>query len=73
MSLLVFSIHWNPKEVGFNASEETCHASKSERKQARVRASFFHILYIGCRETVWPRLKVDLPTKKNLSQVYPEA
>jgi hypothetical protein len=38
-------------------------ASKSKNKQAK--ASFFHVIYIGCHQKVWSRLKVDLPASKD--------
>jgi hypothetical protein len=39
-------------------------------------ASFFPVPYTGSQQTVWPRLKVGLPTsndliQKNSSQMYP--
>jgi hypothetical protein len=40
MSQLVFSTHWNPEEVGSNASEGTDFASEGKSKQAK-KASFF--------------------------------
>jgi hypothetical protein len=42
-------------------------ASGNENKQAmREQALFFHVLYIGCQQNVWPRLMVDLSTFKYL-------
>lgn len=32
----------------------------------RVRASFFHVLYLGCHQEMWPR--VNLHTLKDLDQ-----
>jgi hypothetical protein len=29
------------------------------------KASFFHVLYIGYQQKVWPRLNIDLPTSKD--------
>lgn len=64
MSQLVFSSHWNPKEVGSDDGEEMdlpVKASKVRQSQEK-EASFFHVLYRGCQKEVWPRLSVDLPT-----------
>jgi hypothetical protein len=58
MSQLVFSIHENSEEVGANASED---------HNARANTHFFHVLYIGCYQKVWPRLKVELSTSKDLN------
>jgi hypothetical protein len=65
MSQLVFRIHQNPKEVGYNDSGRDGLASQRENKQAKRKpTSFFHVLYIGYQQKLWPRLKVDLPTSK---------
>lgn len=58
MSQLVFSIQWNPKEVGSNASEELDVLAR--REQAKNKTSFPRVLYIGHKKDI--RLKVDLPT-----------
>ena len=69
---MVYNIYLNPK-VGSNASQGIdLLTSKTESKQAKkTQASFFHVLYIGYRRTVWLRSKVDPPTseKQNPSQM----
>jgi hypothetical protein len=67
MSHLVFSTHQNPKGVGFNASDKIDLPEEGEGQ--REQSSFFYALYIGCQQMVWPRLKVDIPTSKDL--VFP--
>lgn len=67
VSQLAFSIHRNPWEVGSNASEKNELTNESKGRQAKRASFFFHVLYIGCQEEVWPRLKVDLPTSKDLT------
>lgn len=66
-SQLVFSGHQN-REVGSGTSEGRARAARQ-----KAIASFSHVLYIGCQQDVWPRLKVDLSTSndliKNSSQV----
>jgi hypothetical protein len=64
MFQFIFSISWNPKEVGSSANEGMS-LSESESKQAK-RASSFHGFNIGSQQKVWPRLKVGLPTSKDL-------
>lgn len=59
MSQLVFSIQWNPKEVGSDASEELDMLAR--REQAKNKTSFPQVLYIG-QKKARPSLKVDLPT-----------
>jgi hypothetical protein len=52
----------DPKEVGSKASEGMDLLARASRQ--REQAFFFHVLYIGCEQKVWPGLKVDLPTAK---------
>lgn len=71
-------LFWNHKEVDCTTSEGMPQqevgglASKSEEKQAKGKASFFHVLLLGRHQKVWPRVSAALPvsnlTKKNLSQ-----
>jgi hypothetical protein len=65
MSTLVSSICQNPEEVSFNASKGTGLPVRLRARRQREQASFINILYIGCQQKVWPRLKVDLPTSND--------
>jgi hypothetical protein len=65
MSQLVYRIHWNPKEVGSNVSEGMHLSSRPRAKRHRTNVSFSLVLYIGCHEKVWPRLKVSLLSSSN--------
>jgi hypothetical protein len=66
MSQLVFGIHWNSEEAGSNASEGMDLLMRARAARQRAKASFFHVLQIGCQQNMWPRLMVDLPTSKGL-------
>lgn len=63
MSQLIFSVCWDPEEVDSDASEgmDLVVRARVETSRQREQASFC-VLYIGCGQKVWPRLKVDLPT-----------
>jgi hypothetical protein len=37
---------------------------ESRSSRQRAKSSFFNVLYRGCHQQVWPRLKVDFPTSK---------
>jgi hypothetical protein len=37
---------------------------KMKAKQAESESGFLPCLFIGCQEKLWPRLKIELPTKK---------
>jgi hypothetical protein len=55
MSQLLFSIHQNPKSVGYNANEGMDFLAKARAN--RQRTSFLlQVLHRDCPE-VWPRLK----------------
>ena len=41
-------------------------ASENEDKQAKSKASFFHVLNTGSQKKVYPRIQVYLPTSKDL-------
>jgi hypothetical protein len=81
MSLLVFSICWNPKEVGFKTRQGTNFPGKVRARRLRAKAPFFHIVLCrlppaGAGHLKRSQLRVSLPTshdsiKKNLSKVYP--
>jgi hypothetical protein len=64
MSQLVFSIHLNPEEVVSNAREGMNLLMRARASRQREQDSFFQVLYMGCRQKVWLRLKVYLPTPK---------
>jgi hypothetical protein len=71
MSQLVFSIYKNPKEVSSDASEGMDLPAKIRASRQKANASFFHALYLGCQQKMWPRLKMDLPaSKKSRLEVY---
>jgi hypothetical protein len=54
MSQLVFSIHWNPEEVGSNASERVdLLVGKSEQAN---KSFLLPCPYIGFQKKTWPRL-----------------
>lgn len=47
------------------------YTSETQSKQAeREHAFVSHALYIGCHHNVWPRLKVDFLTSKDLNWRY---
>jgi hypothetical protein len=56
-------MHWNPKEVGSNASEGVGFPSRTSRQ--REQAFFFLVLYIGCQKKMRTKLKVNLPTSED--------
>lgn len=39
------------------------------RANRQREKTFFHTFYINCQQTVWPMLKVDLPTAKHLDYI----
>ena len=51
-----------------NASEEMDSAAKAKASRPRASASSCRVLCIGCHQKVWPRLKMDLPTSKDLDE-----
>jgi hypothetical protein len=69
MSQMVFSVWWDPEGIGCNGSEGMNLLARASRQ--RVRASFFHIIYIGYLQEIWPRLKVVLPTSNDLRKKSP--
>lgn len=76
MSLVLFSIFWS-LEVGTNTNEVKTFPVLVRSSRQIITASFFHSLYIGCQQKVWPRYKMGLPRsndpiKKNI-QVYQDA
>jgi hypothetical protein len=78
MSQVIFGIYHNTEEVGSNMSEGINVPGRVKASRQSVRASFFHVLYIGGHQKMWPRFKVNLPTsndpvKKSLLQVYTES
>jgi hypothetical protein len=68
MSRLVFSLHWNPDEIGSNDSKGKDLRVRSRASRQRVKAPFFHVLYLGCQQKGWPRLKENLPTSEDLGR-----
>ena len=61
MSQLVFSICWNPKEVGSNASEGMDLPERLRAEmQAKNKSFLLPCFYIGLQQKVWPKLKVGL-------------
>ena len=80
LSQLVLSIYHNPEEVGSNANEGMDLLGREGRnrdtyvhtyihtyihtERERARASFFYVLYTGCQQKVWSKLKVGLSTTK---------
>jgi hypothetical protein len=48
MSQMVFTIYQNPEEVSSNASGEMDLPARVRSSRQREKASFFHVLYIGC-------------------------
>jgi hypothetical protein len=58
MSLLVFSKHWNPEDVGCNASEGMDLLAKGEQAGKEQRLPSSMSLY-GFQQQVWPRLDLD--------------
>lgn len=58
----LFSICQNPEDVGSNASKGMDLPVRASRQGEQ--AAIFHGFYIGRRQNVWNRLKVDLPTIK---------
>jgi hypothetical protein len=65
MSHFAFHTLWEPVEVGCNISEGIDLVARVGGSTQRIQTSFFHVIYIGCQQKVWPRLKVDLPTSKD--------
>lgn len=53
MSHLVFSTHWNPREVGCNALKEWTSSDTKNKEGGREKGkgSFVHrVLYMDCQE-----------------------
>jgi hypothetical protein len=63
LRLSSFSIYQNPKE-GSNASEGV--KLLVTEGTSRQRVAIFWVPYTGSQQKVWPRLKVNLPTSKDL-------
>ena len=64
-SQLLYNICWNPKEVGYNASEGMDFPVRT--RASTWRASFLlPCPYTGCHKKVRLRLKVNLPISKDL-------
>jgi hypothetical protein len=53
-------------EVGSNVGEGMGIQEKARTSRQRIKASFFHVLYVGSHQKVWSRLKVDLPSFRDL-------
>jgi hypothetical protein len=53
-----------PKEIGLNASKEMDLLVKGNGQGQQ--AFFFHVISVGCQQKAWARLKIDLPTSKDL-------
>ena len=68
MSQPVFSIHQNLEELGlfFSASKGMDLPSRPRSSRQREPGFFFRVLYIGCKQKVQVRLKVNLLTSKDL-------
>lgn len=73
VSQLVFIKCWIPKEIDCNAHEEMYFSVRVRASRPREQASFFHVLYRGCHQKLWSRLKVDLPNSEDPDQrwVFP--
>lgn len=56
--------HWNPNDIGSNASKGIGLPVRARASRQRVKASFFHSLYLGCQQKGWPRLKRIAPPQK---------
>lgn len=65
MSQLLFSILWNPKEVGLSASEGVDLLVRTRAGRQSAEASFYD-LYVGFQPKVGFRLEVSPPTLKDL-------
>lgn len=65
MSQLVFSEHWNLKEIGSNTSELMNLLARWRISRQRARVSFY-VLYRSYHQKVWPRFKIDILTSKDL-------
>lgn len=63
MSQVVFSICQNLKEVGCNVSDGMNLSKRVRSSGQRARESFFHVLYIGCRQKAWSGFKVHYTSK----------
>lgn len=75
MSQGIFSTGMNPLDGFSNASEGMELSGREKGSRQAEQASLLHVLYIGCPQKVWPRLKMNLPIsndlmKNNPSQVY---
>jgi len=66
MSQLVFSTCQNPKEVNSKSSEGMNFPVIVRSSGQRASASFFHVLYIGCYQRVWPYLRWISPPQRML-------
>lgn len=63
---LVLSICWNPREAGSNAGEGVDLVGRQEQTGKEKETFLVHVFYINYVQKVWPRLKIDLPTSKDL-------
>lgn len=63
MSQLVFSRHWNSKEVDSNATEGMGLLQR-QSKWAKSSTFLLSCPYIGFQQKAWARLEVSLPTSK---------
>ena len=65
VSHMVFRVLQNPKEVGSDASEGKNVPARERASRPRAKASFFHVLYIGCHQKRWAIFSVDFPTSND--------
>lgn len=57
----------NSEEVGSTTSKGIDFLARIRASRPKENASFFHVIYIGYHKKDWPRLKMDLPTSKELN------
>lgn len=70
MSCVVFSLGWNPKEVGGNASKGMDgQARQGQGGKERELHTILPRPYIGFQQKVWPRLQVCLRSSRPGSKV----
>jgi hypothetical protein len=53
------------EKSGSKASKDINIPVKARASRQRERASFFHVIYVGCQQKVWLRLQMNLPTAKD--------
>lgn len=57
----------NSEEVGSNTTKGIDFLARIRASRPNETASFFHVIYIGYHKKDWPRLKMDLPTSKDMN------